>query len=103
MAIIRKVRGFTPKIGESTFLADNAVVVGDVTIGEECSIWYGAVLRGDVNRDKVVNISDVTELIDMLLNGSETNDEADCNLDTRVDISDVTALIDFLLSGIWAN
>ncbi|MBR5030369.1 MAG: gamma carbonic anhydrase family protein [Muribaculaceae bacterium] len=49
MAIIRKVRGFTPKIGESTFLADNAVVVGDVTIGEECSIWYGAVLRGDVN------------------------------------------------------
>ena len=61
------------------------------------------VLRGDVNRDKVVNISDVTELIDMLLNGSETNDEADCNLDTRVDISDVTALIDFLLSGIWAN
>lgn len=49
MAIIRKVRGFTPKIGEGTFLADNAVVVGDVTIGNECSIWFGAVLRGDVN------------------------------------------------------
>ena len=49
MAIIRKVRGFTPKIGEGTFLADNAVVVGDVTIGDECSIWFGAVLRGDVN------------------------------------------------------
>lgn len=49
MAIIRKVRGFTPKIGQGTFLADNAVVVGDVTIGEECSIWFGAVLRGDVN------------------------------------------------------
>ena len=49
MAIIRKVRGFTPKIGQGTFLADNAVVVGDVTIGDECSIWFGAVLRGDVN------------------------------------------------------
>lgn len=49
MAIIRKVRGFEPKIGEGTFLADNAVVVGDVTIGNECSIWFGAVLRGDVN------------------------------------------------------
>lgn len=49
MAIIRKVRGFTPKIGKDTFLADNAVVVGDVTIGDECSIWFGAVLRGDVN------------------------------------------------------
>ena len=46
---MRKVRGFTPKIGEGTFLADNAVVVGDVTIGDECSIWFGAVLRGDVN------------------------------------------------------
>ena len=49
MAIIRKVRGFEPKIGKGTFLADNAVVVGDVTIGDECSIWFGAVLRGDVN------------------------------------------------------
>jgi len=49
MAIIRKVRGFTPKIGQGTFLADNAVVVGDVTVGDECSIWFGAVLRGDVN------------------------------------------------------
>lgn len=49
MAIIRNVRGFTPKIGKDTFLADNAVVVGDVTIGDECSIWFGAVLRGDVN------------------------------------------------------
>ena len=49
MAIIRNVRGFTPKIGKDTFLEDNAVVVGDVTIGDECSIWFGAVLRGDVN------------------------------------------------------
>ncbi len=61
MAIIRNVRGFTPKIGKDTFLADNAVVVGDVTIGDECSIWFGAVLRGDVNTitlGKRVNVQD---------------------------------------------
>ncbi|MBR2147101.1 MAG: gamma carbonic anhydrase family protein [Muribaculaceae bacterium] len=61
MAIIRNVRGFTPKIGKDTFLADNAVVVGDVTIGDECSIWFGAVLRGDVNTITIgnrVNVQD---------------------------------------------
>ena len=55
------MRGFTPKIGEGTFLADNAVVVGDVTIGDECSIWFGAVLRGDVNTITIgnrVNVQD---------------------------------------------
>ena len=49
MAIIRPLRGFTPKIGENTFIAENAVIIGDCTIGENSSIWYGAVLRGDVN------------------------------------------------------
>ena len=61
MAIIRSVRGFTPKIGKDTFIAENAVVVGDVVIGEECSIWYSTVLRGDVNSIRIgnrVNIQD---------------------------------------------
>ena len=49
MSIIRPLRGFTPEIGEGTFIAETAVIVGDCTIGEHCSIWYGAVLRGDVN------------------------------------------------------
>lgn len=49
MAIIKSVRGFDPKIGKNTFLAENATIIGDVTIGEDCSIWFGAVLRGDVN------------------------------------------------------
>ena len=48
MAIIRKVRGFTPKIGQGTFLADNAVVVGDVTIGEGAIVAAGAVVCKDV-------------------------------------------------------
>ena len=61
MAIIRKVRGFDPKMGQGCFLADNAVLVGDVTMGDDCSIWFGAVLRGDVNTIKIgnrVNIQD---------------------------------------------
>ena len=48
MALIKSVRGFTPQIGENTYLSENATIVGDVTIGKDCSIWFNAVLRGDV-------------------------------------------------------
>ena len=61
MPIIRPVRGFTPKIGKDTFIAENAVIVGDVVVGDECSIWYSTVLRGDVNSIRIgnrVNIQD---------------------------------------------
>ena len=51
MALIRKVRGHEPVIGENTFLAETAVILGNVTIGRDCSIWYNAVLRGDVIED----------------------------------------------------
>ena len=61
MAIIKSVRGFTPKIGKNCFLADNAAIIGDTTIGDDCSIWFGTVLRGDVNTITIgncVNIQD---------------------------------------------
>ncbi len=61
MAIIKKLNGIEPIIGKNCFLADNAVLVGDVTMGDDCSIWYSAVLRGDVNTIKIgdrVNIQD---------------------------------------------
>lgn len=61
MAIVREVRGTHPVFGENMFLAETAVVIGDVTIGKDCSIWYGAVLRGDVGAIKIgdrVNIQD---------------------------------------------
>ena len=48
MALIRKVRDHNPIIGENTFIAESAAIIGDVTTGKDCSIWYGAVLRGDV-------------------------------------------------------
>ncbi|MFI3298879.1 MAG: gamma carbonic anhydrase family protein [Rikenellaceae bacterium] len=61
MAIIRELRGKTPQMGENCFLAENAVLLGDVTMGDDCSIWYGTVLRGDVNTIKLgnrVNVQD---------------------------------------------
>ncbi len=61
MALIKSVRGFTPEIGNDCYLAENATVVGDVIIGEGCSLWFNAVLRGDVNSIRVgnhVNIQD---------------------------------------------
>lgn len=61
MALIKEVRGRTPVIGENTFLAETAVILGDVTIGRDCSIWYNAVLRGDVNK---IVIGDRTNIQD---------------------------------------
>ena len=61
MALIKKVRGHEPLIGENTFLAETAVIIGDVKIGSDCSIWYNAVLRGDVNS---ITIGDRTNIQD---------------------------------------
>ena len=61
MAIIKEVRGHVPVVGEGTFLAETAVLIGDVTVGRDCSIWYGAVLRGDVNS---IRIGDRTNIQD---------------------------------------
>lgn len=59
--MIKSVRGKSPEVGENTFLAETAVLIGDVTIGRDCSIWYGAVLRGDVNS---ITVGDRTNLQD---------------------------------------
>lgn len=61
MATIFGVRSFEPKIGKDCFIAPNATIVGDVTLGDQCSIWFNVVLRGDVNTITVgdrVNIQD---------------------------------------------
>jgi len=61
MALIKSVRGYEPKIGENCFLAENATIVGDVVMGNGCSVWFNAVLRGDVNSIRIgnhVNIQD---------------------------------------------
>jgi len=61
MALIKSVRGFTPQMGKNCYLAENATVVGDVIMGDGCSVWFNAVLRGDVNSIRIgnhVNIQD---------------------------------------------
>lgn len=61
MSQIVTVRGFTPKVPEDCFVADNARIIGDVEMGNECSVWYNAVIRGDVNSIRIgnkVNIQD---------------------------------------------
>lgn len=61
MAFVRDVRGLTPRFGEGVFLAETAVVVGDVVMGERCSVWYNAVVRGDVHSIRIgdrVNVQD---------------------------------------------
>jgi carbonic anhydrase/acetyltransferase-like protein (isoleucine patch superfamily) len=59
--ISRAYEGHSPRIGERVFIAENATLIGDVTLGDDCSIWYGAVLRGDVHSIRIgarTNIQD---------------------------------------------
>lgn len=59
--IVRPLNGNIPKFGKDCFLAENAVVVGEVEMGDQCSVWYNAVIRGDVHYIKLgnkVNVQD---------------------------------------------
>lgn len=61
MALIKPVNGIEPKFGKNCYLAENCTVVGDVVTGDDCSIWFNAVVRGDVNSIRIgnkVNIQD---------------------------------------------
>lgn len=61
MSFIRSINGKKPKFGKDCFLAETAVVIGDVVMGNDCSIWYNAVVRGDVHYIKMgnkVNVQD---------------------------------------------
>ena len=61
MALIKECRGNFPKNGNDCWFAENATIVGDVVMGNQCSVWFNAVVRGDVNSIKIgnkVNIQD---------------------------------------------
>ncbi len=61
MALIKKCRGFEPYIGEDCWLAENATLVGDLKMGDQCSVWFNAVIRADVNSIRIgnkVNVQD---------------------------------------------
>ena len=59
--IIKSVRGISPVMGKDCFIAENATIVGEVTMGDQCSVWFNAVVRGDVHFIKMgnkVNVQD---------------------------------------------
>ena len=61
MALIKECRGFQPEHGNDCWFAENATIVGDVKMGDQCSVWFNAVIRGDVNSIRLgnkVNIQD---------------------------------------------
>jgi carbonic anhydrase/acetyltransferase-like protein (isoleucine patch superfamily) len=61
MALIKSLNNHTPKFGENCFLAENATIIGEVEMGKDCSVWFNAVVRGDVHYIKIgnkVNIQD---------------------------------------------
>jgi len=61
MALIKSIQGKTPKFGKNCYLSENATVIGEVEMGDNCSVWFNTVVRGDVNYIKIgnrVNIQD---------------------------------------------
>lgn len=61
--MIRNFKGVFPKISDSAFVTDDAIVIGDVEIGEDASIWFGSIVRGDVNYIRIgarTNIQDAS-------------------------------------------
>lgn len=61
MALIKSVRGHSPEFGKNCFLADNCTVVGEVKMGDNCTVWFNAVVRGDVHS---ITIGDNTNIQD---------------------------------------
>lgn len=61
MALIKPVKGISPQFGNDCYLAENSTIVGDVIMGDQCSVWFNAVVRGDVNSIRMgnkVNVQD---------------------------------------------
>lgn len=86
MALVRAYKGFVPRIADSCFLADNAVVIGEVELGDEVNVWYGSVLRGDCGHIKIgarTNVQDLT-MIHMTTGVSHTEIGADVTVGHNV-------------------
>ncbi len=61
MALIKPLRGKNPQFGKNCFLAENATIIGDVEMGDDCSVWFQSIIRGDVNSIRIgnnVNVQD---------------------------------------------
>ncbi len=75
MALIKPVNGISPQFGKNCYLAENATVVGDVVMGDECSVWFQAVVRGDVHYIRMGNKVNVQDgaIIHCTYNKAPTN------------------------------
>jgi carbonic anhydrase/acetyltransferase-like protein (isoleucine patch superfamily) len=83
--VIRKVNGKTPRIGESSWVSEAAYVVGDVEIGENCGVWPGAVIRGDLASIKIGNYVTIQDNC-VIHSGSPTAPPGDAVIGDRVHI-----------------
>ena len=63
MPVIRPVRGKKPQMGHNCFIAENATLVGDIILGDECSVWFNAVIRGDVNSIRVGHKTNIQDAV----------------------------------------
>ena len=61
MALIKEVRGKTPMMGKGCWLAENATLVGDVIMGDNCTVWFNAVVRGDVHEIRIGNNTNIQD------------------------------------------
>ncbi|TPE43857.1 gamma carbonic anhydrase family protein [Pontibacter mangrovi] len=61
MPVILPVKGVRPQMGEGCWIAENATLVGDVVMGDECSVWFNAVIRGDVNSIRIGNKTNIQD------------------------------------------
>jgi carbonic anhydrase/acetyltransferase-like protein (isoleucine patch superfamily) len=75
MPIVRGYGGLEPEIASDAFVADNATVIGDVVIGPQASVWYGAVLRGDVGRIRIGARTNVQDLVCIHMTGGISHTE----------------------------
>jgi carbonic anhydrase/acetyltransferase-like protein (isoleucine patch superfamily) len=63
MALIKTLNGKSPQLGKLAFLAENAVIIGDVEIGDGSSVWYSVVIRGDVHSIRIGKHSNIQDLV----------------------------------------
>ena len=61
MALIKPVRGIHPHFGDNCWFAENATIVGEVTMGNDCTVWFNAVVRGDVNSITIGNRTNIQD------------------------------------------
>ncbi len=77
--MLHKFKGMDPKLGKNTWIAPSADIVGDVSCGEDCSIWFGSVVRGDVHYIKIGNRVNIQDLSMIHVTHYKKEDKSDGN------------------------